>query len=80
MKDSLTVKSSGYYQATRMEMLKFVPVHSQRTIELGGGEGNFEALLKEQLNAEVWGIDYEPDRARWQVIDWIKYYAGMLRC
>jgi hypothetical protein len=53
MKDSLTVKSSGYCQATRMKMLKFVPVHSQRTIELGGREGNFGALLKEQLNADV---------------------------
>jgi hypothetical protein len=36
-----------------MKMLKFVPVHSQRTIELGGREGNFGALLKEQLNADV---------------------------
>jgi hypothetical protein len=53
MKYSLTVKSSGYYQANRMEMLRSVPMHSQRTIELGGREGNFGALLKEQLNAEV---------------------------
>lgn len=64
MNDSLTVKSSGYYQGNRIEMLKFVPVHSQRILEIGCGEGNFGALLKEQLNAEVWGIDYEPDRAK----------------
>jgi ubiquinone/menaquinone biosynthesis C-methylase UbiE len=64
MKDSLTGKSSGYCQATRMEMLKFVPVHSKRILEVRCGEGNFGALLKEQLNAEAWGIDYEPDRAK----------------
>jgi 2-polyprenyl-3-methyl-5-hydroxy-6-metoxy-1,4-benzoquinol methylase len=63
MNDSIKTKASAYYMLERADMLKFVPKNSKKILEVGCGEGNFGALLKSKLEAEVWGIEYEPNRA-----------------
>lgn len=40
-------------------MLSFVPATARRILDIGCGEGRFGALLKEKLDAEVLGIEYE---------------------
>jgi 2-polyprenyl-3-methyl-5-hydroxy-6-metoxy-1,4-benzoquinol methylase len=38
-------------------MLKFIPSGIRRVLDIGCGEGNFGEMVKEQLGAEVWGIE-----------------------
>jgi SAM-dependent methyltransferase len=63
MSESLNIKLKDYYQGGRTEMLKFIPETAKKVLEIGCGEGNFGSLLKAQLGAEVWGIEYEPEQA-----------------
>ncbi len=49
--------NNNYYQQNRLEMLEFVPKNSQKILDIGCGEGNFASILKENLKAEVWGIE-----------------------
>jgi 2-polyprenyl-3-methyl-5-hydroxy-6-metoxy-1,4-benzoquinol methylase len=44
-------------------MLAFVPEDSRRILEVGCGEGMFSAGLKNKLQAEVWGLERDPDAA-----------------
>jgi 2-polyprenyl-3-methyl-5-hydroxy-6-metoxy-1,4-benzoquinol methylase len=44
-------------------MLSFIPPTARRILDVGCAEGKFGALLKERLDAEVWGIEYEPAAA-----------------
>jgi 2-polyprenyl-3-methyl-5-hydroxy-6-metoxy-1,4-benzoquinol methylase len=56
-----------YYKKSRPEMLKFVPDNARRVLELGCSEGLFAASVKARNDAEVWGIEFNPeaaDRAR----------------
>jgi glycosyltransferase involved in cell wall biosynthesis/2-polyprenyl-3-methyl-5-hydroxy-6-metoxy-1,4-benzoquinol methylase len=50
---------SQYYDFTREEMLKFVPVGARRVLEIGCANGRFSELIRERQRAEVWGIDAE---------------------
>lgn len=52
-------KSDTYYQHNRDEMLKYIPVKSQKILEVGCGNGAFGKLVKEKIKCEYWGI--EPD-------------------
>jgi len=60
----LSSKSEDYYQSTREDMLQFIPAGTRRTLELGCGEGNFSALLKERLDAETWAVEINEQCAR----------------
>ena len=44
-------------------MLEFIPGGINRALEIGCGEGNFGACLKNSLNIEVWGIELESEAA-----------------
>jgi len=58
------VKPSGYFNNTREDMLKYIPKKVTRTLEFGCGCGNFSALVKEKLGAEVWGVEIETNVAK----------------
>ncbi len=44
----------------RQDMLNFVPGGAKNILDVGCGDGNFALLAKEVLNAEVWGIEIQP--------------------
>ncbi len=54
---------NNYYQQNRLEMLEFVPKESQKILDIGCGEGNFAAILKESTNAQIWGIEKNENAA-----------------
>lgn len=51
-------KPTGYYDNIRPEMLHYLPSNAQRVLDVGCGDGAFAQVVKKQLNAEVWGIEY----------------------
>ncbi len=53
----LSTKPDVYFAQTRPEMVPFVPISAKRVLDIGCGEGGFGRALKEQRNAEVWGIE-----------------------
>lgn len=57
-------------------MLKFIPQKTKMVLEIGCGEGNFGALLKRVLGAEVWGIEYEPTQANVAAKQLDKIFCG----
>ncbi len=61
---NLSSKSESYYQNIREDMLQFIPAGARRTLELGCGEGNFSALLKDRLNAETWAVEINERSAK----------------
>ncbi len=56
--------NNNYYQQNRLEMLRFVPKNSQKILDIGCGEGNFSASLKEKLKTQVWGIEKNEKAAK----------------
>lgn len=63
MNESLSIKPNDYYQIDRKEMLRFIPQNVKRVLEIGCGDGNFSSQLKQKLDVEVWGIEYEMNQA-----------------
>lgn len=51
------VKHRNYFGRTRSEMLPFIPVRSTRILDVGCADGSFSRQLKENREAEVWGIE-----------------------
>lgn len=60
----LSCKPATYYQQTRSDMLKYVPVSAKRTLELGCADGNFSQLIKAKLGAECWGVEIDQKAAQ----------------
>ncbi len=57
------LKNDAYYGNTRPEMLPFIPVGSQKILEVGCGDGNFSAqLIKEGV--ETWAIEPNESSAK----------------
>lgn len=52
-----------YYRHARPEVLPFVPASARRILDVGCGSGVFGALLKDRLQAEVWGVEYHAESA-----------------
>ncbi|MDP4281276.1 MAG: class I SAM-dependent methyltransferase [Bacteroidota bacterium] len=50
-------ETTGYYTNQRKEMLEFISSSSRKILDIGCSEGNFGILIKNKLNAEVWGIE-----------------------
>ena len=61
------MKTKGYYQEKRYEMLKFIPSNITKILEIGCGCGDFGAAVKKKYNIkEYWGVDidqYSIDKA-----------------
>ena len=55
--------SSDYYSQSRKEMLPFMPATISKLLDLGCHKGSFGFLIKSLFNAEVWGIELDPDSA-----------------
>jgi 2-polyprenyl-3-methyl-5-hydroxy-6-metoxy-1,4-benzoquinol methylase len=51
-------KPKGYYDNIRTEMLQFLPNSAKVVLDIGCGNGAFAKVIKDQNNAEVWGIEY----------------------
>jgi len=60
----LRMKTEGYFSQSRPEMLPFVPHQAARILDVGCGEGWFGSQIKQRQNAEVWGIELEPQAGK----------------
>lgn len=59
----LSIKPDRYYAQARPEMIDFIPISSNKILDAGCGEGEFSRQLKDELNAEVWGAEIDPNAA-----------------
>jgi 2-polyprenyl-3-methyl-5-hydroxy-6-metoxy-1,4-benzoquinol methylase len=57
-------KPKAYFQATRDEMLKYIPKNVQTTLEFGCGCGGFFKVLREKLDVETWGVEIDKESAQ----------------
>ncbi|ULC58702.1 methyltransferase domain-containing protein [Flaviramulus sp. BrNp1-15] len=57
-------KPKGYYDNVRLEMLQFLPHDAKVILDVGCGNGAFAEIIKEQNNAEVWGIELMEEHAK----------------
>ena len=57
-------KQSGYYNNVRKEMLKYLPENAKKIIDIGCGNGALAYLVKQQNDAEVWGIELMEEEAK----------------
>ena len=62
--DNLLVKPDDYYVQTRPEMLQYIPSTARHILEAGCASGLFGMQLKQRSNAEVWGIEFDPESAK----------------
>lgn len=46
-----------YFSNERREMLRFIPKTCRKLLDVGCGTGEFGALVKKELGAEVWGVE-----------------------
>lgn len=60
---SSCVPHEVYYELSREEMLPFIPLSARRILEVGCGGGVFGHQVKENRNAEVWGVEPNPKAA-----------------
>lgn len=51
-------KPKGYYDNIRVEMLQFLPNDAKVILDIGCGNGAFAKVIKDQNNAEVWGMEF----------------------
>src|SRR5690606_19949202 len=56
-------KPKGYYNNDRPEMLKYLPEHTTRVLDIGCSDGSFGKMIKDEIKAEVWGIEYRQEEA-----------------
>ncbi|MDB5823278.1 MAG: hypothetical protein JWR21_1982 [Herminiimonas sp.] len=54
---------SPYADSPRAEMLHFVPSSARRVLDVGCHMGAFGRAIKIKSNAEVWGVEPDPDSA-----------------
>lgn len=59
LKQLYQTKQRSYFDAERPEMLRLVPPHCERLLDVGCGSGSFGSEVKKHFRAETWGI--EPD-------------------
>jgi 2-polyprenyl-3-methyl-5-hydroxy-6-metoxy-1,4-benzoquinol methylase len=57
-------KQEGYYTNIRQEMLDFLPKNAKKVLDVGCGQGSFAMAVKDQNDAEVWGIELMEDEAK----------------
>ncbi len=59
----LSAKPDDYYLRKRPEMLGYIPKTARKILDAGCGAGLFGSYLKQELNAEVWGIEIDEKAA-----------------
>ena len=57
-------KPQGYYENSRVEMLRYVPQNCIRTVEFGCGTGDFSLSLKTERNIETWAVEIHKESAQ----------------
>ena len=55
------IKPDNYYQNAREEVLAFLPPHPATVLDVGCGQGQFGANVRQRLGSAVWGIELEAD-------------------
>jgi|WetSurMetagenome_2_1015567.scaffolds.fasta_scaffold22448_2 2-polyprenyl-3-methyl-5-hydroxy-6-metoxy-1,4-benzoquinol methylase len=55
-------QSKNYYSNTRRDIIQYIPANAKVVLEIGCGNGNFGAMLKEK-GVAVWGVEYAPGPA-----------------
>ena len=61
MRAELKNSCEVYAGTDRREMLRFVPDDAATVLDVGCSVGNFGALLKNDRNVEVWGVEIDPE-------------------
>jgi 2-polyprenyl-3-methyl-5-hydroxy-6-metoxy-1,4-benzoquinol methylase len=69
-------KPQGYYDNTRLEMLKYLPKTSKKILDIGCGNGAFASIVKQKNDAEVWGIELMEEEAKVAVDVLDKVFVG----
>lgn len=57
-------KNNNYYSYKRPEMLNFIPGNPKKILDVGCGEGSFSISMKKKFNAEVCGVEINPEVAK----------------
>lgn len=68
-------KTDDYYAVERAEMLAFLPERYASVLDVGCGDGNLGALLKQRMPCQVWGVDIDE-----QAVDIAKSRLDDARC
>ena len=68
--------SETYFHHSRPEMLRFVPPGISTLLDIGCGAGDFGQILKTERNAEVWGIELNPEVANKAAHKLDRIFAG----
>ena len=55
--------TSYYNRSFRQEMFKYIPKETKKILEVGCSEGLFLSYVKENTNAEIWGIEMNENAA-----------------
>ena len=58
------IKPDNYYQNAREEVFAFLPSHPATVLDVGCGQGQFGANVRQRLGSAVWGIELEADAAK----------------
>jgi 2-polyprenyl-3-methyl-5-hydroxy-6-metoxy-1,4-benzoquinol methylase len=59
----IMTKPPGYFNGLRLDMLKYLPGHPEKSLEFGCGDGGFSTLLKEKFGAETWAVELDETAA-----------------
>ena len=60
---SAAKEDKSYYENEREDVQKLINPDSRRILDVGCGKGRLGKILKDKLNAEVWGVEYVDDIA-----------------
>ena len=61
--EDFSIKTDGYYTATRQEMFEFIPKTARKILDVGCGSGKFGEQLLQNGELEIWGIELDPEVA-----------------
>jgi 2-polyprenyl-3-methyl-5-hydroxy-6-metoxy-1,4-benzoquinol methylase len=74
---SYDTKPTEYFQYVRPEMLRVVPAHCRRVLDVGCAEGAFGESLKKTRGIEVWGVEPTKSAAATAMAKLDKVIAGV---
>lgn len=57
--DARSKEQLGYFTGKRPEMLQFIPKEAKKVLEIGCSDGSFGTTVKNEKQAEVWGIELD---------------------